>query len=545
MNNDIPFPQQPQSPAQFPPSPPPQPPPPTGGKPPPPAMPTRGDPRLTALAIGDIADPGLARFLSDAVTRDPALRRDFEETVALANALGGAFHQEAQTLAFAAQNDMAARAAAANAAGGGAAGANANAAAPLPAGAFAPVPFPLGAPPPRGRGMSGFNTAPRYDGGKLSNVSNFIFFAGMGLAASLMFILWATHPTNRPPDGKEVAKADAKKPKEDPGGVRLQPPAQETSARTDSTARRPAAPAGALAANNKTDAPQTGGGELALWAAAQPARTRGDENPFVETARTGSAARVRANGEARRLAGAPLGMSGAGHDYVRRLRGSLAKGRMPERRDVRIDSLVNAFLAGSLPPPAVANAAAGPRLFAETVPAPWAPGHWLLRVTVYAGAEGDMPIATDAAGALEFDTTQVAAWRMLGCEDGGEKAPAVGEAIVLRAGESFTSLFELRPVIGADPAKSPGTVRVDFLDRAGNRRLETLTAGGLAAGGIEAATAETRLAVAAATLGLAMRNSAYRGNATPALASSLASTIVHPNHALFTGLLADAAAIPQ
>ena len=55
---------------------------------------TVDDPRLTALAAGEITDSVLARALTEEIEADPALRMAFAEICAVQQSLRGVFAEE-------------------------------------------------------------------------------------------------------------------------------------------------------------------------------------------------------------------------------------------------------------------------------------------------------------------------------------------------------------------------------------------------------------------------------------------------------------------
>jgi hypothetical protein len=234
----------------------------------------------------------------------------------------------------------------------------------------------------------------------------------------------------------------------------------------------------------------------------------------------------------------PLCLASTGIDYARRLQDSIALGRLPDRQQLRIDALVNAFVSAP-----AGNAAPGIELVAEAIPAPWAPGHWLIRATVQARGSDASIVATQARAATVFSPEQAASCRLLGWEDGGENPPAFDLPATIHTGETLTTLFELIPATGAKTGEPLGELKIAFTDKNGKRTELSQTIAWPASGGIAAATDETRIAAAAAALGLALRQSPHRGSATLALAGHLAGTTHLPNRALFDSLLRDTTAL--
>jgi len=310
------------------------------------------------------------------------------------------------------------------------------------------------------------------------------------------------------------------------------PAPRETAAVTGETRVRPAAGGVAFAPDTRLAA------DIARLPALNPG---GGANAPVET---------------RRRPRAPVALT-AGSGYVGHLRAALAAGRLPDRRLVRVDGIVNDLLAATASELRAPVAAGGVSVELEAVPAPWTPHAdaartAVVRVTVRtrAGTTGgvdgaDAVVAANVRGALEFDPARVRSWRVLGHEDAPAGAPALDAPATLLAGTAVTTLYEIRLAgagTGAAAARRPlATFR--FAGGALGGRAWTLD--GVAAW--DGASDDTRFAVAAAALALAMRESTGAGGVAGGAAAferagRLAAGARNPNKPLFDALLRDALA---
>jgi hypothetical protein len=162
------------------------------------------------------------------------------------------------------------------------------------------------------------------------------------------------------------------------------------------------------------------------------------------------------------LALAMPGLSGAGNDfrpagraplalsapnaraYAAAFTRELADGRRPADTRIRLDGLVNAFIAAR----PIAPGAKPVLLETALTDAPWNPAHRILRVTVRAqGAPGEV-VAMNAAAAVDFDAVSVKSWRVLG-HKGTVAAPTT---VALRGGETVTTLYEIEPTAASGSA---------------------------------------------------------------------------------------------
>jgi hypothetical protein len=457
---------------------------------------TTNDARLTALALGEITDDEEARAAHAAIAADPELQREFAQTLAVSALLKAAFAKETD----------AHRATAAD-----------NAATPLPK--------PAPEAPARRRHTGGFGIAVtrRSDDFPKNNILRFVFggASALGAAALLFLALRIYEPVVAPPQSTETLAAAVKKEEALlPGSIRMRPQAEgerRVAARTLRPGNIHLAPT----------ATSPGVATLGTLVSRLPARVRnGGENEFIPV-----------ENPSREIA---LCLASTGRDYARRLHDSIALGRLPARELLRVDGLVNAFAAAP-----DSAAVPGIELVTEAVSAPWAPGHWLVRTTVQAGGMDVSIVATQAHATATFSPAQAASWRLLGCEAGGENAPALSLPAVIRSGEVLTTLFELVPASGAKAGESLGELKIAFTDATGKPVALSCKVAWPASGGIETATDETRVAAAAAALGLVLRQSPHRGGASVALAGRIAGSAHNPDRALFDSLLRDSAALER
>ncbi len=139
----------------------------------------------------------------------------------------------------------------------------------------------------------------------------------------------------------------------------------------------------------------------------------------------------------------------------------LEAGRRPAASRIRLDGLVNAFIAAR----PVATGAKPVMLETALTDAPWNPAHRILRVTVRAqGLSGEV-VAKHASAGVDFDAAGVKSWRLLGHEGAGA-APAT---VALRGGETVTTLYEIVPADAAGIAPlATVSVRYARADKSGS-----------------------------------------------------------------------------
>lgn len=178
------------------------------------------------------------------------------------------------------------------------------------------------------------------------------------------------------------------------------------------------------------------------------------------------------------LALAMPGLSGAGNDfrpaaraplalsapnaraYAAAFSRELASGRRPADAHIRLDGLVNAFIAAR----PIAPGSKPVLLETALTDAPWNPARRILRVTVRAqGVPGEV-VAMNAVAAVDFAAAGVKSWRLLG-HAGSASAPTT---VALRGGETITTLYEIEPTeAGASAPLADIAVRYAHADKSG------------------------------------------------------------------------------
>jgi len=117
---------------------------------------------------------------------------------------------------------------------------------------------------------------------------------------------------------------------------------------------------------------------------------------------------------------------------------------------VRTSDLINSFAYSYEPPHA--DEAEPIRVSATMTTAPWQSSHRLVRVAMQARLGAEEVVARDVSLEVVFDPTQVSAYRMLGYEPfAGSTADSVPQGVTMKAGQSFTALFEVVPANEALP----------------------------------------------------------------------------------------------
>lgn len=152
------------------------------------------------------------------------------------------------------------------------------------------------------------------------------------------------------------------------------------------------------------------------------------------------------------------------------VRTALREARWPALEDVRVEELINQFAYAEQSPRRMDPPFA---VELEIGQAPWEPVHYLVRVTLKAAeideASGKpVPLAMvahDVRAEVRFNPTQVAAYRLLGFENGAEKGASTDASMdtpgqALLAGDETTALYEVVPV-GA-PSTVGGVGDADF-----------------------------------------------------------------------------------
>lgn len=214
----------------------------------------------------------------------------------------------------------------------------------------------------------------------------------------------------------------------------------------------------------------------------------------------------------------------------------LTAGRMPPKEAVRIEELINHFDYRYDPP-------RGHDAFAvhvDVAGAPWAGQHRLVRIGLKGReapqeqANGSrVTIAKDLDVQVEFNPGAVSAYRLIGYEGPYPSAAVTGGRPTgdVVAGHTLTALYEIIPAGSDSPAHQEPRATTDTARRGALFDLtlrynepDTLTArlsrfsvrdSGLA---FAQAPADFRFAAAVAAFGMVLRDSAYRGTSTIALA---------------------------
>ncbi len=166
----------------------------------------------------------------------------------------------------------------------------------------------------------------------------------------------------------------------------------------------------------------------------------------------------------------PIKTGAAAYANVRHLIGT---GRHPPRGAVRIEELVNYF-PYQYAPPETKNVALPFAAHLEVASAPWAPAHRLVRIGLkgreaqklsVAAAGGPLPpIAKDVKLQVEFNPSQVQAYRLIGYENRMPRKEDFNndrmDAGEIQAGHTVTALYEVvpagvewKPENGADQLK--------------------------------------------------------------------------------------------
>ena len=346
---------------------------------------TPGDPRLTALLLGEIHDPALVQKLHDEIAHNPALQHEYAALGALAQTLEKSFQDELTAI-------------------------------PTPAERPSPAATPQIIPFPKPKRHAVFATASRPHKKDSRRHIPVLFFLGATAALALYLAL---QPADTTPPAPTVAHTPPPQPATAPDGttpIQLRAAPGERSSYAETIYKITPAP---------TDP------TLAALVAQLPVRTPGGgENARVATTTSRTAS---------------LCLGTAGPAYIQHLHNNLAQRRRPAREHLRIDSLVNALV--TTPRLHHDRSAATPQTLhatAEAIPAPWAENHWLVRITLHA-----RNTVANARATAEFSTAHVASWRLLGCEDGALDARTLDSPVTLHAGETLTTLFELVPAANA------------------------------------------------------------------------------------------------
>ena len=127
-----------------------------------------------------------------------------------------------------------------------------------------------------------------------------------------------------------------------------------------------------------------------------------------------------------------------------------------------------------------------------------------------------------------YQPGKVASWRILGHEDGPPQAPTLGTPAQLPAGKMFTTLIEITPVASSMRAEEIGEIALNFEAPDGHSVTLSKRVFAPRDDSTTPISDDTRLALAAASLGLALRHSPYRGTASLALSGQLTAQVRNP-----------------
>jgi von Willebrand factor/Domain of unknown function (DUF3520) len=222
-------------------------------------------------------------------------------------------------------------------------------------------------------------------------------------------------------------------------------------------------------------------------------QARGDgrfaENPFVDVERAP-------------ISTFPLVVDAASYRDVRRA--LLEEKRLPPPGSVRVADLVNSFTY-SYPEPTGAEPIS---LTLDLAECPWNTAHHLARIGLRSRADA---ATREARVQVAFNAQRVAAYRLIGYEGrGGRGADAAGETF--GPGRIVTALYEVVPTAHAADAE---WLTVQVQGRDPSERMWAMDQKlGEAPRRFTAAPADFRFAAAAAELGLLLRDSEYKGQAT-------------------------------
>jgi von Willebrand factor/Domain of unknown function (DUF3520) len=195
----------------------------------------------------------------------------------------------------------------------------------------------------------------------------------------------------------------------------------------------------------------------------------------------------------------PLSVDVTAYSDMRRA--LLEQKRLPIPGAVRVAGLVNAFNY-SYPEPAKGESAS---LTLDLAQCPWNAAHHLARIGVRARSDAAV---LGAEVLVAFNSRRVSAYRLIGYEGRrARESDAIGET--LGAGQALTALYEVVPADDTDKGEWL-TVKIRY--QGANGLLSRSLLG--ESKNLTEASADFRLAAAAAEFGLLLRESEYRGVAT-------------------------------
>jgi Ca-activated chloride channel homolog len=136
-------------------------------------------------------------------------------------------------------------------------------------------------------------------------------------------------------------------------------------------------------------------------------------------------------------------------------------------------------------------------------------------------------VANDVKIQADFDPTQVKSYRLVGYEnrvlENKDFSDDTKDAGDMGAGHSVTALYEIEPLVASPAPERPLTVRIRYKDP-GSAGSKLLTFASPPAHSLSQASEDFRFAASVAAFGLVLRGSPFKGDASPALALSLASS---------------------
>lgn len=227
-----------------------------------------------------------------------------------------------------------------------------------------------------------------------------------------------------------------------------------------------------------------------------------EENPFVPAAR-------------QPISTFGIKVDTSSYAEVRRL---INSGTRPPRDAVQIEAMINYFTY-DYPQPETDRPFS---INLEAASCPWKPEHRLVRIGLKgAGRNGNLPVAKEVNVEVEFNSTQVDSYRLLGYENRVSRKGSVnndntpGEEI--EAGHSVTALYEIVANVPSPTTTSSGgmlTVKVRY-KRPGNDTFESAERLLLdSRTEFNKASPDFRFAAAVAQFGMILRDSALKGNGT-------------------------------
>jgi Ca-activated chloride channel homolog len=138
-------------------------------------------------------------------------------------------------------------------------------------------------------------------------------------------------------------------------------------------------------------------------------------------------------------------------------------------------------------------------------------------------------VANDVKIQAEFDPTQVKSYRLVGYENrvlaNQDFADDTKDAGDMGAGHSVTALYEIEPIVASPAPERPLTVRLRYKDP-GSTESKLLTFAAPQAHPLAQASEDFRFAASVAAFGLILRESPFKGDASPQMVLELAGDAV-------------------